>query len=140
MKRILLTIIACTVALGVGSFASAKDKKDGHVIEVVKGTAKVLKENATANLTIDWSNAYWMESGLMKDELSAGDYEKYTTTAPNKFKEAFNDNSKGLKIVDDSTAVYEIKVVVSKIDYFFSVMSVVPGHKHTFLGKSDCDK
>jgi len=132
MKRILLTIIACTVMLGVGSFASAKD---APVIEVVKGTAKVLKENATANLTIDWSNAYWMESGLMKDELSAGDYEKYTTTAPNKFKEAFNDNSKGLKIVDDSTAVYEIKVVVSKIDYFFSVMSVVPGHKHTFWGK-----
>ncbi len=44
MKRILLTIIACTVVLGVGSFASAKD---APVIEVVKGTAKVLKENAT---------------------------------------------------------------------------------------------
>ena len=55
MKRILLTIIACTVVLSVGSFASAKD---APVIEVVKGTAKVLKENATANLTIDWSNAY----------------------------------------------------------------------------------
>ena len=135
MKRILLAIIACMFVLGVGSLASAKDKKDTPVIEVVKGTAKVLREKATANFTIDWSKAYWMEGGLMKDELSAGDYEMYTTTAPNKFIEAFNDNSKGLKIVDEPSAEYEIKVVVSKIDYFFSVMSFVPGHKHTFWGK-----
>ena len=135
MKRVLFAIIACVFVFGVDSYASAKDKKDGHVIEVVKGTAKVMREKATANLVFDWSNAYWMEKGLMKDELSAVDYENYTTRAPQKFQEAFNDNSKGLKIVDDSSADYEIKVVVSKIDYFFSVMSVVPGHKHTFFGK-----
>ena len=132
MKRFIFAIIACMFVFGVDSYVSAKD---GPVIEVVKSTAKVMRENATANLVFDWSNAYWMESGLMKDELSAVDYENYTTIAPKKFQEAFNNNSKGLKIVDDPSADYEIKVVVSKIDYFFSVMSVVPGHKHTFFGK-----
>ena len=135
MKKVLFAFIACMVTLGVDTHASAKDEKNGPVIEVVKGTAKVMREKATATLVFDWSNAYWMDKGLMKDELPATDYENYTTVAPQKFQESFNDNSKGLKIIEDPSADYEIKIVVSKIDYFFSVMSFVPGHKHTFYGK-----
>lgn len=134
MKRILLAVFTCMFVFGINSIASAKDN-DGPVIKVVKGTGKVMREKATANLVFDWSKAYWMDKGLMKDELSAGEYERYTTVAPKKFQESFNENSKGIKITDDTSAEYEIKIVVDKIDYFFSVMSFVPGHKHTFWGK-----
>lgn len=135
MKKILFTFFACMFVFSVDCFASSKDKNDNPTIEVVKGTAKVMRVKATANLTFDWSNAYWMDNGLMKDELSKGDYERYTTLGPTKFQAAFNENTKGLEIVDDPSADYEINIIVNKIDYFFSVMSLVPGHKHTFWGK-----
>ena len=101
-------------------------------VTVVSGSTSFLKENAEAVVSFNWEETQWKDGGLFKEEVDAEEFSKYTASAPAKFKEGFNQKSKHLRIGDNKEkAKYAINIKVLKIDYFFSVMSIVPGHKHT---------
>lgn len=106
-----------------------------NTIKIVSGDTQILKKKATANLIFTWDNAHWMEGGLMKKELKEEEYAMYTSHAVKSFMESFNLANEKFKLLTDGAAEYEFKVVVDKIDYFFSIMNIVPGHKFTIYGK-----
>lgn len=104
-------------------------------IKIVSGTPQIFKKKTTATLYFDWENAHWMEGDLMKKEFKDEEYEKYTTNAYNTFKESFNLTNENFKLVTEGNTEYSVRIIVDKVDYFFSVTSIIPGHKYTIFGK-----
>ncbi len=103
----------------------------GNPVSLISGKKDFLKDNASATVSFSWDKAQWDDGGLMKDELNGSECERYVSVAVQKFKEGFNQKSKRLAIKEDQNAKYAIQIEVLKVDYFFSVMSLVPGHKNT---------
>lgn len=120
MKKILLffvlTLICCVV--------NAAD------IKIEKGKANYLKKEGTMNLIINWDNAKYGDEKVFKDHC--GDqYNTYKEKGYDAFVAGFNEASKNVKITKEATSAdYTMTIIVSNVDYFFSVMSLVPGHKH----------
>ena len=71
------------------------------------GDTKVLKENATAHLVLDFSRTTWEggDSYMMRLGDKFPDRERISTMA---FKRYFNATTKGLRITDDPEAKYEM--------------------------------
>ena len=125
MKRIALTLFAALMMVAVYA---------DNPIEITLGSRNFLKDYASANVSFDFSKTLYKEDGLLETSLTAEEYDRYTSKAIMAFAEAFNHASRRLRIDNSEDARYAIDIVVDKIDYFFSVMSLVPGHKHTFFG------
>ena len=85
-------------------------------------------------VTFNWANATYGDDGKsLKDEWK-GDYQGNIKSGEEFFLNGFNEKSKKLKAKEASktkNAQYSMTVNVKKIDYFFSAMSFVPGHKFT---------
>ena len=120
MKQILLTI--ALVMISVCAFADNSTK-------VTEGNASFLKKEATANVVFNWDKAEWDNGRETLKEHWGDDYDKTTKRGEEAFVRCFNENSKKVKI-SDAPAQYRIEVNMGNIDYFFSAMSFVPGHKH----------
>ncbi len=85
-------------------------------IEVESGSAKVLKENATAIVEFDFTNTTWEEDESFKTWCGK-DYEARLEAMQEAFIESFNENTKGLKIDNGATgAKYKIVVVVKDLE------------------------
>ena len=126
MKRLIIALIAAMVTLA----ASAVDP-----VKILSGSKAFLKENAKTTLLLNWDDAYWMDKGLMKKELSENEFKNYVNYAVENFINGFNSTSKKVKIDSiPEKADYEMVLVINKIDYFFSVTSVPPGYKYTLWG------
>ena len=103
----------------------------GSPFNITDGSMSFLKQQAEANLVIDWSKTMYGDNKQLKDAFSETEYQNYTSKSEKVFVSSFNKKSKKLKISDSNDAKYEIKIIINKIDYFYSIMSLVPGHKHT---------
>lgn len=125
MKRTVLTLIAMLIC--VVSFAD-------NSTTIIQGNASFLKKAGIANISFDWSHAEWDNGRETLQEHWGEDYEKTVKRGEKAFINNFNKNSKKLKISTDS-AQYHIEVEMGNIDYFFSAMSFVPGHKHRISAK-----
>lgn len=120
MKKILLTLTL--VVICVCAFAD-------NTTTVTEGSASFLKVKANANIVFNWDNAEWDNGRETLKEHWGDDYDKTTKRGEKAFINSFNENSKNIKINNDS-ARYKIEVNMGNIDYFFSATSIVPGHKH----------
>lgn len=103
----------------------------GESLKVTSGSTKFLKSEGTVSVIWNWENATFADKETLK--AAWGDtYEKHLTDGEKSFIDGFNDVSKKLKATQSTDgATYTMTITVTNIDYFFSAMSVVPGHKHT---------
>lgn len=122
MKRFNLLLLITLFSLSVNA---------GNPVSLVSGKKDFLKDNASATVSFSWDKAQWNDGGTMKEVLSESEFESYVSVAEQKFKEGFNLKSKRLTVKDGEDAKYAIQIEILKVDYFFSVMSLVPGHKNT---------
>lgn len=125
MKKALLTLVAMLIC--IVTFADNSTK-------IVQGNASFLKKRGIANISFNWSNAEWDNGKETLKEHWGDEYERTVKRGEKAFINSFNENSKKLKISTDS-AQYRIEVEMGNIDYFFSAMSFVPGHKHRISAK-----
>ena len=126
MKKVMM--LAMLMAVMVAAHAASP-------VTVVSGTKTFLRDNAKAVVTFSWDDAHWKEGGKMKDEMNEIEFENRTTLAVPKFTQGFNAKTKRLIVKEADDAKYEIHVDVLKIDYFFSAMSLPPGHKFTLWAR-----
>ena len=124
MKRNILILM--TLIWSCAAFAST--------LKVVAGNHKFLKDKGTIAVVFNWDQAkYADDTKSLKDEWK-DEYQKYVEDGENFFVDGFNLKTKTLKAVaasEANDAQYTMTVTITKIDYFFSVMSIVPGHKYT---------
>ncbi len=106
MKRFTLTAVLLLSAITV---LTAKPLK------VTKGDLSVLKEDATATWTIDLSEAVFEKSGDFK-EWCEDEYETRVKLMDEAFFASFNDNSQGLKLVNEGKAPYKLIFKVKKFE------------------------
>lgn len=106
MKRITLTAVLLLSAITV---LTAKPLK------VTKGDLSVLKEDATATWTIDLSDAVFEKAGDFK-EWCEDEYETRVKLMDEAFFASFNDNSQGLKLVNEGEAPYKLIFKVKKFE------------------------
>ena len=123
MKKLLITLLVmCTC---IGAYA-------GNPMKVTSGNGKFLKEDATATVGIDWTQAQWNNEKPLTDQWG-DEYQKLIADGEKAFIQAFNENSKKLKI-NDTNAKYRIEVKITNVDKYYGVMSLVPGYKHKVWG------
>ena len=120
MKKIMMLFSVMLISLAV----TAAD------IKVVSGKASFMKREGSAVVLFNWDDAKYDNKESMKDYWK-DDYDQYISEGKKKFIEGFNKSSKKVKLGDSDDAGYTFTVAVANIDYFFSVMSFIPGHKHT---------
>lgn len=106
MKRITLTAVLLLSAITV---LTAKPLK------VTKGDLSVLKEDATATWKIDLSDAVFEKAGDFK-EWCEDEYETRVKLMDEAFFASFNDNSQGLKLVNEGKAPYKLIFKVKKFE------------------------
>lgn len=107
MKR-LFTSILVTLLASVYCFAGG--------VKVKEGKKAFLKENVSAIVEFDFSKTTWEEKENFKT-WSGDQYEKRVNAIQQSFINSFNENSKGLKIVDDAKdAKYKIIVKVEDLE------------------------
>ena len=105
MKKAL--IITLSVMLGMTAFAKVKVKS---------GSAAFLKENATAVVVFDYSEATWEEDETYK-HWCGDDYDQRVQLSVESFSLGFNKESNKLKINEDkSTAKYIITVKITNME------------------------
>ncbi len=81
-----------------------------------KGNVKCLKENESAVLTIDFSKVTWEKKENFK-QWCGEDYDKRVTVSNSEFIKSFNENSKGVKIVEaGSDAKYKIVIDLTNFE------------------------
>lgn len=103
-------------------------------LKVKSGNAKFLKEKGSIAVVFNWDKATYADEGKSLKEEWKDEYSKYVEEGEKFFLNGFNAKSKTLKAVTadkSENAQYTMTVNITKIDYFFSVMSFVPGHKYT---------
>ena len=106
MKKFLfMTMIAAL--LSSGAFAKGS--------LTVKSGTNVLKNDATATLTIDFSAAVWEDQGDFKT-WSADNYELFVETAQKALTDGINNNSKKFKITGRDEAQYTMVYKLSKLE------------------------
>ena len=106
MKRITLTAVLLLSAITV---LTAKPLK------VTKGDLSVLKEDATATWTIDLTDAVFEKEGNFKDWCGE-DYDTRVKLMDEAFFTSFNNNSKGLKLVNEGDAPYRLVFKVREFE------------------------
>lgn len=102
MKKLLLTflVLLCSAVMFAGP------------LKKTSGDEKCFSENATAVLSMDLSNTTFDKKQSFKTWCGK-DYEERVSVSEKGFTESFNQNSKGLKIVDsESDAKYKIVIDV----------------------------
>lgn len=120
MKKFSLTLFMTLFAL----LASASD------IKVTQGKTSYLKSEGTMTVVFNWDNAKWDRGSSVKDEW-AEQFESYKNEGEQFFIDGFNKASKMVNLsTENSTADYTMNVEFTNFDKFYSVMSLVPGHKH----------
>lgn len=99
-------------------------------IKICQGNAKYLKEDGSISVVFNWDKALWDNEKPVKERW--GDqYQEYIDKGQTSFIAGFNKGSKKMKIVDDrDTANIVMSVTFVNFDYYFSTMSLIPGHKH----------
>ena len=107
MKRIALTTIVLLLS-AISAFAAKP-------LKVTKGDLSVLKEDATATWTIDLSEAVFEKSGDFK-EWCEDEYETRVKLMDEAFFTSFNNNSKGLKLVNEGDAPYRLVFKVREFE------------------------
>lgn len=81
-----------------------------------KGNVKCLKENESAVLTIDFSKVTWEKKQDFKQWCGA-EYDKRVEVSNSEFTKSFNENSKGVKIVEaGKEAKYKIVVELTNFE------------------------
>ncbi len=106
MKKKLFFAV-CMLLVAVTAMAGSK-------VKVVDGDKSVLKEKATAALTIDYSNARWEVKEDFKTWCGS-DYEDRVNKTTAIFVSSFNDNSSNLKIGNDN-AKYDMVFTVTNME------------------------
>jgi len=105
MKKILLT----TLVLLLSFTAMAK-------VKVISGSAVCLRENATAIVEFDYSDATF-DKNQSYEKWCGEDFEERVVNSTEAFVSSFNKKSKGLKINDNAAeAKYRIVVKVGDCD------------------------
>ena len=105
----------------------------GGDVKVQSGSANVVKENATATFAIDFSNAVWENDGDFKTWCGK-DYDERVNKSTYAFTTEFNEESKGMKIVNGGDAKYDIVVKVDKMEAHQSAnMVAMWGQKKFFI-------
>lgn len=107
MKHLLFVIAACLFCLNALA---------GSDIKVKSGNSVVVKEKTNAVIVFDFSDARWEQKESFKG-WSGNDYEKRVNAASKSFVSYFNENSKGLKLVDNlEQAEYSIIFKVTNLE------------------------
>lgn len=121
MKKILS--VFCAMVMCISSYAGD--------IKVIEGKAKMQKREGLAEVVFVWDNAKYAEKVSLKEQWK-DEYEKYIKEGEEYFIAGFNENAEKLIVTttEEEKANYTITIEFENFDYFFSVMSVVPGHKH----------
>lgn len=87
---------------------------------------KFLKEQASAVLVIDWSDAKYDNKKTAAEEFG-DDYDFIKKDCAAKFIEGFNDKSKGVKLEKEKKdAAYKFVITVRNLDSFVNVMGFGP--------------
>ena len=126
MKKLLVTL--CALIMCLSSFAGD--------IKVIEGKASMTKREGLAEVIFLWDNAKYADRISLKEQWK-DDYEKYRKDGEEFLIAGFNENAKKLSITtsEKEKANYSIEIEFENFDYFFSAMSVVPGHKHKVWAK-----
>ena len=106
MKRI--AIITVMLLTAVTAFAAKP-------LKVTKGSLDVLKEDAVATWAIDLSEAVFEKEGDFKTWCGE-DYDTRVNLMNEAFFASFNDNSKGLKLVNEGDAPYRLSLKVREFE------------------------
>ncbi len=118
MKKIILTLSLLLMCMCV--FAGS--------VKVTKGKTSGFKENANASVAFQWDGAKW-DRGEPLQQHWGNDYDRLKQVGESAFIQGFNEKSKKIKI-EETDAHYRMDIKIVSLDSFFSVMSIVPGHKH----------
>lgn len=120
MRKILLVLCALFICFN----GYAKD------IEVIEGKAQMAKRDGLVYVVFNWDDALWDKKTPIKEQWGEH-YSKYVTEGERAFLSTFNEKAKKLQTTTDlSEAKYSIAIQFVNFDYYYSVMSFVPGHKH----------
>lgn len=114
MKRFLL--VSALLLASVSLFAAKPFK-------VTNGSLDVLKQDATATWSIDLSEAQFVNNGVFAKENKGDfktwcedDYDERVRLMNEAFFEAFNQYSKGLKLVNEGDAPYKVVLKVNTFE------------------------
>lgn len=126
MKKLLITF--CALVICISSFAGD--------IKVIEGKAAMNKREGLAEVVFVWDNAKYDNRHSLKEQWKE-EYDKYLKDGEEFFIAGFNENAKKLAIttMEKEKANYTITIEFENFDYFFSAMSVIPGHKHKVWAK-----
>lgn len=120
MKKLLLSLLA--VIVSVCAFAD-------NTTKLTEGSAAFLKNGGIANVVFNWADAKHDNKEPLRNHWKEN-YDTMTVKGEQGFIDGFNAVAKKVKIDNAEKAQYRIEVNITNVDYFFSVMSIVPGHKH----------
>lgn len=112
MKRFLLAIVA---------LFSCNTVDAGNRIKTLSGSLDIIQENTKAVLESDYSTSLWDKDDLFKDYWK-GEYNDVVKVCDMVFTNAFNDNSKGMKIVDNRQDAKYV-IIISFKDFICKVGS-----------------
>ena len=118
MKKVFSALMA--MMFSVATFA-------GNPLKVVSSSVALksfMKEQATANLVIDWKNAKFDNKKSAASEFNKDDdYAFIQKDCAEKFIEGFNAKSKGIKLEQGKKdADYKFVITVTNLDTFINVM------------------
>lgn len=104
MKKSLLLfcLLLCSIVTWAGSLKG-------------KGNVKCLKENESAVLAIDFSKVTWEKKEDFK-QWCGEDYDKRVAISNSEFTRSFNENSKGLKIIETGNDA-KYKMVIELVNF-----------------------
>lgn len=109
----------------------------GGTLKVTSGKTDFLKSEGTVAVIWNWDKATYADKESLKSAWGET-YDKHLTDGEKFFLNGFNEVSKKLKATQSADgAKYTMTITVTNIDYFFSAMSVVPGHKHAIWATID---
>lgn len=113
----------------------------GNPIKVTSGKSwlkNLMKETAAVYVEFDWSNAKFDNEKAVIEDFQ-DDYDYIVESCASNFVEGFNDKAKSLKVqLTEEGASYKLIVTITNIDTYFSVMSIIPGHKANLWCKLKC--
>ncbi|MBO7471817.1 MAG: hypothetical protein J6T78_08135 [Bacteroidaceae bacterium] len=122
MKKVLLSLFVMMIS--VATFA-------GNPLKVISSNVELktfMKEQASANLVIDWKNAQYDNRKSAAAEFNEDDdYAFIQKDCAEKFIEGFNAKSKGIKLEQGKKdADYKFAITITNLDTFINVMGWGP--------------
>jgi hypothetical protein len=120
MKKNLMAI--CLLLCSVAALAGSPFKK----ITGKENLKPILRNEAEALIEFDWSNAKFDKTKDLKTQF-AGDYDYILNDCEQKFIEGFNEKTKKMKLVKNSSdAKYKVVLKVSSVDHYYQAMIFIP--------------